>query len=330
MIECCGNRANHFKEGGKSGSVAFRIEIPVPFRIRSVNAWFFPGAHPALVDCGIGTPHGYHLLVAGLREHAQDPRDLTLYVTHGHVDHAGNAARLRRDHGVPLHAPRAEAPFLETFRAESEARNDAFADALRLHGMPEAEVRALRADADAIDRHLEDTPIDRDVPDGERVVLGDQEARALRTPGHTPGSVCFATEDSQLLSGDTLLEHITSNAIELLEHDKGALHRYVDSVEALRRFVGYEALPGHRAPFRITDGILDRHLQRHRERAARILTLLDRPRTAYGVMQEVFPGLRGKDQAFMAMAEVVGHLNALEIDGRARPVEDGVRRFART
>jgi glyoxylase-like metal-dependent hydrolase (beta-lactamase superfamily II) len=41
--------------------------------------------------------------------------------------------------------------------------------------------------------------------DEEKIVLGGVEGRALHTPGHTPGSMCFHFEqDRLLLSGDTL------------------------------------------------------------------------------------------------------------------------------
>lgn len=41
--------------------------------------------------------------------------------------------------------------------------------------------------------------------DDEKVILGGIEARALHTPGHTPGSMCFhVASHNLLLSGDTL------------------------------------------------------------------------------------------------------------------------------
>jgi glyoxylase-like metal-dependent hydrolase (beta-lactamase superfamily II) len=41
--------------------------------------------------------------------------------------------------------------------------------------------------------------------DDEQLRVGDLRIRTLSTPGHTPGSICFAVEDTPLLfSGDTL------------------------------------------------------------------------------------------------------------------------------
>ncbi len=305
-----------------------RITIPVPFALESVNAWLFQGDNPVLVDCGLGSKQGYQTLHDALRAAGQDPGELNLFVTHGHVDHAGNAKRLQ-DAGATLHAPREEAPFIETFRRDSRARNDAFADALRLHGMPQEEVRAVRARSDGIDAYLDDCPIQADVPDGFELLFGDQPARAVRTPGHTPGSVCFEVGDDVLVTGDTLLETITSNAIELLEKDRGSHHTYQQTLDSLRRYAGRTALPGHRDPFVITEEVLDLHAARHEKRAKRILEHLDQPRTAWQLLPRVFPPKLGQDQWFLAMADLVGHLHALEIEGRVRATTNGVRVFSR-
>ncbi len=300
----------------------------MPFALKTANAWLFPGSDPALIDCGLGTSRVYADLLEQLRDHV-DPATLRLFITHGHVDHAGNARRLHDDFGVELHAPRSEAPFVETFRADSGPRNDAYADALRAHGMPGEMVAALRAGSDAIDRFLDDCPIHHDVPDDGRVVLGDVEATTIHTPGHTDGSVCFhLTEDNHLLSGDTLLERITSNAGELLDTDHGSFHQYVQTIESLRRYVGVDCLPGHLAPFRLTEAVIDTHLEHHRQRADRILGNLERPRTAWELFPRIFPDKNQPENHFMGMAELVGHLHALEIDGRVmRQETDGVRRF---
>lgn len=308
-----------------------RIELPVPFPLKTVNAWLFPGDAPALLDCGIGDPRHYQSLLDSVRAAGVDLSRLTLYLTHGHVDHAGNAHRLRRDHGVPLVCPREEAPFVETFRRDEATRNDAFAHALLAHGAPAEDVARIRADSDAIDDYLEDCPIEQGLSDQARVVFGNDEVTAVRTPGHTPGSTCYLTDDNVLLSGDTLLERITSNAVELKDDDHGAYHQYVETLDSLRRFVGVECLPGHRAPFRLTDAVLDYHMHAHESRRERILGFLDAPRTAFQVFKHIFPGLNMDAGLFMGMAEVVGHLHAMELDGLVRwdaTGDGGLRRFA--
>lgn len=307
-----------------------RIVVPLPLALKSANSWLFPGSQPALVDCGVGTTQGHDALLRGLRDAKVDPARLHLFVTHGHIDHAGNAAALRREHGVELHAPRAEAAFLETFRQDAGRRAGAFSRALARHGAPPEAIAASKDRAAHMDPWMEDVPIGRDLVDGQKLLLGDTDVVAHLTPGHTPGSTVFLTAGNELLSGDTLLEHITSNAIELLERDKGRYAQYLRTLDGLRRFVGARVLPGHHDPFPLTEALLDGHLEKHERRSRRVLGHLDRPKTAWQLLYEVLPHL-AHDQVFLGMCEVVGHLHKLELEGKVRMVEgdDGVRRFSR-
>ncbi len=50
--------------------------------------------------------------------------------------------------------------------------------------------------------------IDIDLDDTDEINLGGSRIEVIRTPGHTPGSVCFWCEDDNLLfSGDTIFYH---------------------------------------------------------------------------------------------------------------------------
>lgn len=306
-----------------------RIVIPLPLALQSANAWLFPGTQPALIDCGIGTPAGHAALMAGLQQAGVDPVRLRLFVTHGHIDHAGNAQALQREHGVALQATRKETRFIETFRADAPRRHAAFAKALGTHGCPQNVVDAAQQRAEHLDNMMQDTPIQHDLADGQKLLLGDTEATAHHTPGHTPGSTVFLTMDNDVVTGDTLLEHITSNAIELLDRDRGRYHQYLQTLDGMRRFVGCRALPGHHAPFALTDALLDGHLDKHHRRSAKVLACLDRPKTAFQLLPEVLPHL-AHDQVFLGMCEVVGHLHHLGIEGRIRVQDDGAtRKFVR-
>jgi glyoxylase-like metal-dependent hydrolase (beta-lactamase superfamily II) len=303
-----------------------RILVPLPLALKSANAWFFPGSQPALVDSGIGTPEGRAALLAGLREEAANLAGLQLFVTHGHIDHAGNVAHLQETRGAKLTAPTAERPFIETFRRDAERRSNAFALAMASHGAPEDAISGSRQRSARLDQWMHDATISGELKDGQRLVLGDTEATAVLTPGHTPGSTSFLTADNDLLTGDTLLEHITSNAIELLDRDRGRYHQYLTTLDGLRRFVGCRALPGHHEPFQITDNLLDLHLQKHHHRSQKILDHLHRPKNAWQLLYEVLPHL-AHDQVFLGMCEIVGHLHHLAIEGKVRERKESDTRF---
>lgn len=304
-----------------------RLVFPLPFALGTANGWLFPGRRPALLDCGLGDGATRDLLAHGLAAAGVAPAGLTLLVSHGHVDHAGNAAWLARQ-GAVLYAPPAESRFLETFRRDSERRNDAFAAALARHGTPPDVVARVRREGAAIDVWLEDVPIARPLSDGQRVEVGDGEATVHLAPGHTPGSILLETQENELLSGDTLLEHITSNAIELLDADRGRYRQYLQTLRGLRKFAGCQVLPGHHDPFTLTDELLDGHLAKHARRRARVLAHLETPLSAWELLPKVLPHL-AQDQVFLGMCEVVGHLHALELDGACRSLAGDPLRFVR-
>lgn len=103
-----------------------------------------------------------------------------IWLTHGHIDHAGGAAELKeRLGGVPIEGPhQADQPMLDNLVA-SGAR----------FGMDG--VRAVRPD-----RYLDD---------GDQVKLGSLTFDILHCPGHSPGSVVFVEKILHFaLMGDVL------------------------------------------------------------------------------------------------------------------------------
>lgn len=112
-------------------------------------------------------------------------RATLLVHTHAHIDHIGDLDRLRDLTGARGLLHPADLPLYQTL--EMQARWIGLA-------------RAPRA-----------VPLDGELHDGDRLAVGGVQLDVLHTPGHTPGSVCFAVtasraEDSPrtLLTGDTL------------------------------------------------------------------------------------------------------------------------------
>ena len=101
--------------------------------------------------------------------------------SHAHIDHIGDVGRLRAETGAPARLHSADLPLYQTL--------------------------PLQAGWLGLVRAPQVVPLDGDLRDGERFTLGAAEIEILHTPGHTPGSVCFAVADptqTTLLTGDTL------------------------------------------------------------------------------------------------------------------------------
>jgi len=118
-------------------------------------------------------------LLGALRDHG-----LTLekiWITHGHMDHAGGTAALKDATGVPIEGPHPDDQFWIDRIAESGQR----------YGMPGA--RAF-------------TP-DRWLADGDIVTLGETEFEVRHCPGHTPGHVIFFHRGARFAQvGDVLFQ----------------------------------------------------------------------------------------------------------------------------
>jgi len=88
-----------------------------------------------------------------------------IWLTHGHIDHAGGAAELRQELGVPIEGPHRAEEFWLSHIAASGLRFGMFS------------VRNV-------------TP-DRWLDDGDEVAIGALTFAVLHCPGHSPGSVAF-------------------------------------------------------------------------------------------------------------------------------------------
>jgi len=99
-----------------------------------------------------------------------------IWLTHGHFDHIFGVAALSREYGIPVYMSSGDKFILDL--------DGGFADGVGLA---------------APDVSFETT----DLEDGQQ--LGFAGFKVITTPGHTPGGVCFYSEESRiLLCGDTL------------------------------------------------------------------------------------------------------------------------------
>jgi hydroxyacylglutathione hydrolase len=117
------------------------------------------------------------LATLGLR----DLRAIALIHTHAHIDHIGDVGRLRKETGARALLHAADLPLYRTLPLQ----------AVWLGLVPAPAVVEL----------------DGALRDGDRLNAGNVELRVLHTPGHTPGSVCFALDEdggTRLFTGDTL------------------------------------------------------------------------------------------------------------------------------
>lgn len=148
--------------------------IPVtPFQQNCSILWCTRTKQAVVVD-----PGGDVALIRGaLKEVGVTP--VAIWLTHGHLDHAGGAAELAEALSVPVVGPHEADKFL-------------------LDELPTAGLRFDIRDMRAV------TP-SRWLVEGDEVTVGDVVFSVLHVPGHTPGHVTFFQKDLRfLLAGDTV------------------------------------------------------------------------------------------------------------------------------
>ena len=148
--------------------------VPVtPFQQNCCLLWEEATMEGVVVDPGGEVPR----ILAAISELKLNVHDILL--THGHIDHAGGAAALRRELGVPLLGPDERDRFLLEGLAEQGAK----------YGLEDAE----------------DVLPDRWLAEGETVAIGGHDFALLHCPGHSPGSLVYVSvEDQVALVGDVL------------------------------------------------------------------------------------------------------------------------------
>lgn len=308
-----------------------RIQVPTTLPVGTVNCYALRGEPLTLVDVGPKTPDALDALRRGLREIGHAIADVEqVLVTHGHVDHHGLCETVRKESGAKILMPEADAALLQDFEGTWAARRERFRAEFGRVGTPPETYDLVGGFFDYLTTLGESTEVSRTIREGDTLVAGDRQLRAIHTPGHSSGSTCLLSPEGWLFAGDTLLKDLTPNAaFGGADGTSVGLGDYIASLNRLRTLDVDLVLPGHRGVLDDHRAYIDESLGRYRARQAAVLETLRRgSRTGWGIVLELF-GTLPLEQVFLGITEVLGHLEILSHEGVvSAKEEDGVLRFA--
>jgi ribonuclease/clavin/mitogillin len=208
-----------------------------------------------------------------------------IILTHHHPDHTGGVEHLRRRLGVP--------------------------------------VAAQRLTADRLARSL---AVDRFIEDDELIELAGEPGwrlRALHTPGHTRGHLCFYEENSgAIITGDLVVGFGTV----VIDPPEGNMRQYFDSLHRLLALPKLSSLfPAHGPAIGNARHKLEEYVTHRTDRENKILEAV---RAGASSLEEIVPvAYTDVSPAMWGLAErsTMAHLEKLEEEGRVRRDEEGYR-----
>jgi glyoxylase-like metal-dependent hydrolase (beta-lactamase superfamily II) len=273
-----------------------------------------------MVDPGWNHPDSWEALVSGLAQCEIPLGAVTgVLVTHVHPDHHGQSGKVRERTGAWVAMHPAEDAFLEV-RANHLMLRDNMAAYLRWCGAPESHLTELiesRQHAAQVEPMVR---ADRLLEHDDFIDAPGLRLRAVWTPGHTPGHLCFYDETRELLlTGDHILPRITPN-VSAYDAVSNPLQDYLASLEKLRGIQPAEVLPAHEYRFSGLGSRLDDLTEHHRERLDEaqqiVVSAASRGLSAWAVATGVtwsrpWPDL-ASFQRQAAVGEVLSHLRYLQ------------------
>jgi glyoxylase-like metal-dependent hydrolase (beta-lactamase superfamily II) len=189
------------------------VVAPVtPLQQNCTIVWCEATKKAAVIDPGGEVPR----LMDAIRQYG-----LTLekiWITHGHLDHAGGTAQIQELTGCPIEGPHPDDQFWIDDIGTSGAK----------WGMPEARTF---------------TP-DRWLADGDTVRLGETEFEVIHCPGHTPGHVVFFHRQARFAQvGDVLFQ----GSIGRTDFPRGSYQDLIHSITQKLWPLGDDVrfVPGH-------------------------------------------------------------------------------------
>ncbi len=305
------------------------IPVPIPnnpLRYVLVYALELDGGGVALVDAGWNTEEAWSALGDGLATAGGSMSDVrAVMVTHIHPDHYGLAGRVREASGAWIGLHPADAVMLEARYGNTDELVATMTHFLAESGVPADKLPDLAVSSMAVKSMVTMAVPDVLFEDGKAIDLPGWPLRTIWTPGHSPGHVCFYSDERRLLiSGDHVLPRITPNISAHSQQVANPLGDFLESLAKLMDVPAEEVLPAHEYRFANLQSRLEELVAHHADRLHEIEQVVSEyPGSSAWEITLRLHWSRPWDeiQDFMqrqANGETVAHCILLELEDRIR------------
>ena len=279
-----------------------------------------------MIDAGWDTEDAWAALTDGLGKAGYEVGDVkSVLVTHIHPDHFGLAGRVREASGAWIALHPADAEILP----QRYMQMDGLLSDMRGHllecGVPLEAMDQMRGASMPVRGFVQAVTPDVLLDDGDRPDVAGWDLRAVWTPGHSPGHLCFYDRDRRrLMSGDHILPRITPNISFHPQQTRNPLADFLESIEKVAALEVDECLPAHEYRFRALAERLVQLRAHHEHRLSEVLAALRRQpgATAWEIATELTWSRPWEDIVVWArraaLGETLAHLIVLENRGDVR------------
>jgi glyoxylase-like metal-dependent hydrolase (beta-lactamase superfamily II) len=312
-----------------------RITLPTPYAVGPVNAYLIEAEPLTLVDAGINTPEAQNALLLTIAASGFFVEAIErVLITHAHPDHYGLVHLIQESSGATVYFPEREIARVRDRQMLFEVGRLLVEAGMPLELLFKMDQQRRsdprpRLDHDQVVLARDGDTWEFKTSDGEGFVL---EAHLM--PGHTGGHVVYLEPETKtLFAGDQLLPKVSPNpllepSLDSPGERRRSLKEYLASLQRMAAMDLRLVYPGHGDPVTVPGTLIARTIAHHDKRKAGVAGHLGaEPKSPYQIATEIFPDAVGYD-AFLAVSEIVGHLDLIVEDGKAIIEEhDGVTRY---
>lgn len=289
-----------------------KIIIPTPYAVGDVNAYLVKGDALTLFDAGPKTEEALEAIKYGVKEAGYELSDIDQVVlTHHHPDHSGWVDAFPEKailgHEYVDHWLRQEQSFMDY-------RMDFYKEQLTIQAVQEpyfSYILKVRSELEMIGR----TPLTQTLNHGDEVP-GHKGLITYYTPGHAQSHLIFHdVATNEVIGGDLLLDKVSSNPLvepptDLSKERPRSLLQYNESLQFLQKLNPEKIYGGHGETVENAAQLVEERLQRQKNRALKLLEMLEKDMTVFEATMKLFPKVYSKEPG-LTLSETLGQLDYL-------------------